>query len=146
MTQHKTHSRDHAVPFHIEQRRLYRGGDLLHHEVGFGVVGVAEPTSVVVASDSYRDPVIVERLDRGSVELPDDLLDALAIRCFKLMSGEIIEQGGESGWWTLADVSHLVRRTFPQADAERILRELSRHAQPGLTVRSTCLVADDDAI
>ncbi len=135
-----------SIPFHIEQRRLYRGSDLNEHELGFGVVGVEKPARVVIASSNYRDAVIIERLGRGVLELPDHLIDALAIRSYKLMSGEIVAQDGDSGWWTISDVSRWVRHGFPKADAEQILKELSRHVQPGMTVRSTCPVADDDAI
>ncbi len=135
-----------AIPFHIEMRRLYRGGECLEHELSFGVVGVEKPASVVVASDNYADPVITERLGRGGLELADRVLDALAVRSFRLMSGKIIEHDGDSGWWTIADVSRWVRHGFSRDDAGRILKELSRHVQPGMTVRSTCLVADDDAI
>lgn len=135
-----------AIPFHIEQRRLYRGGDAIHHEISFGVVGVEKPATVVIASDNYRSPVILERLGRGGCELPDQLIDDLAVKCFKLMSDLIIEQGGESGWWTHADISPWVRHQFGQEGGERILNELARQVQPGTKVRSTCLVADDDAI
>ncbi len=135
-----------AIPFHIEMRRLYRGGERLEHELSFGVVGVEKPASVIVASDNYADPVITERIGRGGLELGDRVLDALAVKCFRLMSGKIIEHDGDSGWWTIADVSRWVQHGFSRADAAQILKELSRHVQPGMTVRSTCLVADDDAI
>ncbi len=135
-----------TIPFHIEMCRLYRGSERLEHELSFGVVGIEKPASVIVASDNYGDPVITERLGRGGLELADRVLDALAVKCFRLMSGLISEQDGDSGWWTIADVSRWVRHEFSGADAEQILKELSRHVQPGLTVRSTCLVADDDAI
>ena len=134
------------IPFHIEMRRLYRGGERLEHELSFGVAGVEKPASVIVASDNYADPVISERLGRGGLELTDRVVDALAVKCFCLMSGVIIEHDGDSGWWTIADVSRWVRHGISPVDAEQILKELSRHVQPGLTVRSTCLVADDDAI
>ncbi len=135
-----------AIPFHIEMRRLYRGGDRLDHELSFGVVGVEKPASVIVVSDNYSDPVITERRGRGGLELGDRDVDALAVKCFRLMSGKIIEHDGDSGWWTIADVSRWVRHGFSRPDAEQILKELSRHVQPGMTVRSSCLVADDDAI
>jgi hypothetical protein len=135
-----------TIPFHIEMRRLYRGGDRVEHELSFGVVGVEKPASVIVASDNYADPVITERCGRGGLELSDRVVDTLAVKCFRLMSGLIIEHDGDSGWWTIADVSRWVRHGFSGADAEQILKELSRHVQPGMTVRSTCLVADDDAI
>ena len=134
------------VPFHVEMRRLYRDPDTFHHELSFGVVGVEEPAVVILASDCYREPVIVERLGRGGLELRDRLIDSLAIHCFRLLSDLIIDHGGESGWWTLPDATTWVRQGFPQADAEKILLELSRHVEPGFTVRSACLVADDDAI
>ncbi len=134
------------IPFHIEMRRLYRGGEWLEHELSFGVVGVEKPASVIVASDNYADPVITERLGRGGLELADPIVDALAVKCFRLMSGKIIEHDGDSGWWTIADVRCWVRHGFSCDDAGRILKELSRHVQPGMSVRSSCLVADDDAI
>ncbi len=135
-----------AIPFHIEMRPLYRGGERLEHELSFGVVGIDKPASVIVASDNYADPAITERLGRGGLELADSVVDALAVKCFRLMSGMIIDYDGESGWWTIADVSRWVRHAFSRVDAEQILKELSRHVTPGMTVRSTCLVADDDAI
>ena len=134
-----------AIQFHIEMRRLYRG-ERLEHELSFGVVGVERPASVIVTSDNYADPVINERLGRGGLELADSVVDALAVKCFHLMSGKIIEHDGDSGWWTIADVSRWVRHGFSRVDAEQILKELSRHVQPGLAVCSTCFVADDDAI
>ena len=135
------------IPFHIEMRCLYRPGDRFNHEVKFGVVGVSEPTTVVISSDYYGKPITIEeRIQRGVVDLPSRLLDLLAIKCFRLMASAIIEHGGESGWWTLADISLWVRRGCESADAEQILRELSRHTSPEWIVRSTCLVADDDAI
>jgi hypothetical protein len=135
-----------TIPLHIEQRRLYRDDDLLHHEVSFGVVGVEKPAAVVIASELYESPVIIERRSRGVLDLPDRLIDDLAVAFFRLMSGVIIEHGGESGWWTLPDVGDFIRSHFAPADAEQIARELSRHVQPGWIVRNTCLVADDDAI
>ncbi len=134
------------IPFHIDMRRLCRGSGRLEHELSFGVVGVEKPASVIVASENYADPVITERLGRGGLELADRVVDALAVKCFRLMSGLIVGQDGDSGWWTIADVSRWVRHEFSRADAEQILKELSRHVTPGMTVRSTCLVADDDAI
>ncbi len=74
------------------------------------------------------------------------MIDGLTLACFRLMSGVIIEQGGDSGWWTIPDISDFIRNQFPPADAERITRELSRHVQPELIVRNVCLVADDDTI
>ena len=135
-----------GIPFHIQMRRLYRGGEGWEHELSFGPVGVVEPAIVVIASNGYDEPAIAERLGRGVLELPDRLVDALAIQCYRLMSFAIIEQNGESGWWTLANASPWLRREFVPADAERILKELSRHVTPGVTVRSVCRVADDDAI
>ena len=134
------------ISFHIEMRRLYRGHDQLEHELKFGVIGVEKPAAVLIASDGYENPVIIERLSRGGLELPLPLIDALAVSCFRLLGGLIVERGGESGWWTLRDVGPLIRLTCAECDAERILNELALQVRPGPEVRSVCLVADDDAI
>jgi len=135
-----------TIPFYIEMRHLYRGGDRTEHELSFGPIGVAEPTVVVVSSDLYVDPTIDERIKRGVLGLSDRLLDLMAIRCFRLMASLIIEHGGDSGWWKVADISAWIRRAFQSDDAEQILHEFVRHVPSGLRVKSVCLVADDDAI
>jgi hypothetical protein len=135
-----------AIPFHIEARHLYRNSDLTEHEVGFGVVGVEKPARVVIASDVYRNPKVIERLSRGGFEFPQRLIDALAIKCFKRMAGMIREQGGDSGWCTVSDISGWVRSQFDHPDDEQILNELSLHVIPGVMAENVCLVADDDAI
>ena len=134
------------IPFHIEIRHLYRNRDQVEHELKFRVVGVEKPAAVLIASEDHENPVVIERLSRGGLELPLRLIDAFAISCFRLLGGLIVEQGGESGWWTLRDARAWVRQTFAEGDAERILNELALHVRPGLEVRSVCLVADDDAI
>jgi hypothetical protein len=134
------------VPFHIEIRRLYDHDDGITNEVGFGVVGVDQPTVVNIVNDEDSDPRIVARLSRGNLELPDSLLDLLAINCFWLLHGMIVEQDGQSGWWTLSDATQWIRKTLPVVDADQILNELSRHVKSVTKVQSTCLVADDDAI
>jgi hypothetical protein len=139
---------DSPIPFHIEVRRLYgseQRDDIIEHELGFGVVGIDRPTRMVITSDFYRSPVITEHRDRGQLELPDHLVDSMAIKCFKLMVSEIVSRDGESGWWTMRDVSRWIRRQFAE-NGEQILTELSRHVTPGWEVRDVCLVADDDAI
>jgi len=134
------------IPFHVEMRRLYRNNAALHHQVSFGVVGVDKPAAVVVASRGFQSPVIVERVGRGGLRLPDRLIESLAMHCYSLLSELIIDHGGESGWRTFANARTWVRQGFSPADAKLILMELSRHVRPELTVRSACLVADDDAI
>lgn len=118
---------------------------IIEHDLGFGVIGIDRPTRLIITSDFYSTPVITEYRDRGQLNLPEHLMDALALKCFKLMSYEICSRDGESGWWTMRDVSPWIRHQFPQ-NGEQILAELSHHVTPGWEVRDVCLVADDDAI
>lgn len=135
-----------SIPFHIEMRRLYREGDNYQHDLAFGVVGIDEPARVVVISDAYADPQITERLAKGVLDLPDTLIDALAIKCFLLMADLIVDQGGESGWWTIPDITTFVRKQFTVDDCDRIVGALNRLAPSDVTVNNVCLVADNDAI
>jgi len=127
-------------------RRLYRATERYEHEVKFGVVGVDRPAAVVVEHDLLSDPEIAERNGRGGLDLPDNLFDDLAIKCFELMGEQIYTEGGDSGWWSIPDITKWITNQFPAAEAQHLLAELSRHVTPSLEVRGACLVADDDAI
>jgi hypothetical protein len=135
-----------AIPFRIELRHLYRGAMETEHALKFGVVGAAEPAVVIIASDLYRYPHIVEHIAGGQIELSDELFCALACKCFTLIASAIIEQSGESGWWNLSDISRFIHKQFRPEEARTVIDALSAHVQEGLTVQDTYLVADDDAI
>ncbi|HEX8339993.1 MAG TPA: hypothetical protein VF624_03705 [Tepidisphaeraceae bacterium] len=135
-----------TIPFRIELRRLYRGSDDLEHDLQFGVVGTDEPVHLVIASDLWDRPHIIERHSRGGLELCDRLVDRLAIKCFKLMASTIIDQGGDSGWWTIADVTGFVSGQLNVSDGDQVLTALSRQVREGFAVEDVSLVADEDAI
>ncbi len=65
------HARE--IPFRIEQRPVYLGDGVLHHEVSFGVVGMTDPVSVVVSSLNYERPMIATRNGNGMLELPSHI-------------------------------------------------------------------------
>ncbi|MGB7157392.1 MAG: hypothetical protein WBD40_04965 [Tepidisphaeraceae bacterium] len=135
------------IPFHIEMRcRGRQEDDHVEHELKFGVVGVDEPVAVSVVSEGYLRPVISARGSRGGLRLNDALLDVLALSCFTLMAGLLLEQDGKSGSWTIADVTKLIRKQFQESEARRILCELSRQVRDRQHVRNVCLVSDDDNI
>jgi hypothetical protein len=134
------------VPVHIELRRLYRGADQFEHELAFNAVGATKPARVVVRSDLFSKPEIIEHLDGGGIALDGPLLDRLALKCFALLAGLISEHDGESGWWTFPDFSRFVGDQFDLEVAELILVALTVHVDPDIEVRSACLVADDDAV
>src|SRR5262249_13792581 len=124
------------ISFHIEARRRYVVRDVREHEISFGVVGVDKPAITVITHEGGREVKIVDRVERGTLDLPDALLDSLAINCFCLIYDMIVEHDGQSGWWTVSDITPLIRKTIPEPGADRVLKELSRHVKPGMKVQS----------
>src|SRR4051812_16133562 len=106
-----------VIPFHSELRSVTDDGvNGWMHEVKFGVVGVSAPCAVVIASQGFSEPVIHRRLCRGGLDLPDRLVDALAIACFRLLATYVVEQGGTCAAWTARDVRSWVRLHWPVAE------------------------------
>src|SRR4051812_3987071 len=104
------------IPFHV--RMVGNGGnadDSATHQVEFNVVGVTSPASVKITNGMYTNPVITARHGRGGLDLTDRLMDALAIKCFKVVAGFIIDQDGQSGSWTAKDITKWLRRQFMPA-------------------------------
>lgn len=135
------------VPFHVRMVLISRNeDDSATHKVKFNVVGVPSPASVTITSGMYTNPVITARHGRGGLDLPDRLMDALAIKCFSVVAGFIIDQDGQSGSWTAKDITKWLRRQFMPADADQIIRELSRHVTPGIDVQNMSVVSDDDNV
>ena len=132
------------IPFHIELRRLFRGGESREDSLKLGVVGVEKPAAFIIASDLYSRPRIVQHDSHGDLNLHDDLIDALAIHCFNLMASAISDGDGESGWWTIPDISTFIRIHFSYKEAAEITTELARHASDGPPVTSVCMVVNDD--
>jgi hypothetical protein len=135
-----------SIPFHVRLVRHERIEDRLRHSLEFGVVGVKKPAAVMIGSDFYRSPVVEERLDRGGIDLSDRLMDALAVACFRVVVGFVIDGDGECGTWTARDITRWVRRHFTADDAAQILRALSLHVTPGLVVQDCVVVGDDDVV
>ena len=136
-----------AIPLHIEIRpRGCRDGNQVEHELHFGVVGANNPATVNVVSEGYLRPIISARGSRGGLRLRDELFDALALKCFRLMAGLLLDEGGKSGWWTIADVTNYIRKQFAKSEATEVLRELSRYVKDRQSVQDVCLVADDNSI
>jgi len=136
-----------SIPLHVEMRLLDRDeDDLGDHRVEFGVAGVDAPAGVVISSEMYGNPVIKERIRRGGIDLPDRLLDSLAIACFRVVGSFIVEHDGNSGSWTAVDVTRWIRHHWANDDADQIIRELSRRVTAALDVRDVIVVADDDTI
>jgi len=146
MRTNKSLSVETALPIHVRLVRRDRVDDQVRHSVEFGVVGVKKPAKVIIGSDMFRDPQIEERLERGGIDLPDRLMDVLAIGCFRVVAGFVIDEDGECGTWTAADISRWLRRHFMPDDAEQIKRELTRHMLPGLVVTDQVVVGDDDVV
>ena len=135
------------IPLHIEMRRASADdGDHVEHDLTFGIVGADEPAAVSVLSERYLCPVIVARDSHGGLRLCDQSFDTLALTCFRLMAGLLLQEDGESGWWTIADVTKLIRKAFRKSEATEVIRELFRHVNDGPRVRDVCLVADDNSI
>ncbi|CAN5532695.1 hypothetical protein BH09PLA1_BH09PLA1_18380 [soil metagenome] len=120
--------------------------DAMQHLVEFNVVGSEAPAVVVIASEMYGNPVITARVQRGGLDLPDRLMDSLAIKCFGVVAGFIIDLDGQCGSWTARDVTRWIRRQFGQADADYIIGELSRHVTLGIAVTDMSVVSDDDNV
>lgn len=136
-----------AISLHIVMRiNGPRDNGQVEHELHFGVVGADNPATVNVVSEGYLRPIISARGSRGGLRLRDELFDAFALKCFRLMAGLLLDEGGKSGWWTIPDVTNFVRNQFAISEAMEVLRELSRHVKEGQIVRNVCLVADDDSI
>jgi hypothetical protein len=134
------------IPFHVELRRLPHDGDRARHRLRFGVVGVDQPASVIFENDLFTDPVIIERESDGGIELPDLYFDILAKKSFNLMAGLIAEQDGESGWWTIRDVTSAIQHGIDSADAGQIIQSLiARISAKHSVEKSVCMVVDDDA-
>ena len=134
------------IPFHIELRKLYRHAERDEHELKFGVVGVDKPAAVIVSSDRFDHPEIIERRGNGDIAIDAFLFDAFALKCYRLMAGEIIDLDGDSGRWSIPDLSTFIQKQFAEGEAERLIKRLSRQVTEGLTVANVCTVADDDAI
>src|SRR6185436_10497065 len=82
---------DGAIPWHV--RVVYHGrdeNDIGEHLVEFNVVGMDGPAAVVIQSEMYTKPVIKERRQRGGLDLPDRLMDDLAIKSFRIVTSSII--------------------------------------------------------
>ncbi|CAN5530342.1 hypothetical protein BH09PLA1_BH09PLA1_25160 [soil metagenome] len=135
-----------TIPFHVRLVRRDRIEDHLRHSLEFGVVGVNTPATVMIGSDFYCSPVVEERPDRGGIDLPDRLIDALALACYRLIVAYVTQACGECGTWTEADITPWIRKRFASEDAEQILRALSVHVTPGWEVRTTVVVGDDDVV
>lgn len=135
------------IPLHVRLVRLYPSPeDRLLHQLEFGVVGVPAPAKVTVSSDLYSSPVIETRECRGEIELPDRLMDDLAIKCFGVITGFVTDYDGESGTWTARDITAWLRRQFAPADAEQIERALRLQVDADWIVRDQVVVSDDDAV
>jgi hypothetical protein len=107
---------------------------------------VDEPAAVIVSSDRFDSPEIIERLDDGGIAVDASLFDAFALKCYRLMAGEIIDLDGDSGRWSIPDLSAFIQKQFTEGEAERLIELLSRQVTEGLTVANVCTVADDDVI
>jgi len=134
------------IPIHVRLVKHDRIDDRVRHTLEFGVVGVKKPAKVIIKSDMFRDPAIDERLENGGIDLPDRLMDVLAIGCFRVVAGFVIDEGGECGTWTAADITRWLRRQFAPEDAEQIAQALSLHVTPNLVVRDQVVVGDDDVV
>ncbi len=135
-----------SVPFHVRLVCRERIDDRLRHCLEFGVVGATKPAAVIIGSDFYRSPIVEERLDRAGIDLPDQLMDALAIGCFRLLAAYVIDCDGECGTWTSEDVTRWLRRLFSPDDADQIVKALSPHVTRGLVVENCVVVGDDDVV
>lgn len=136
-----------AISLHIVMRISGpREDGQVEHELHFGVVGADNPATVNVVSEGYLRPIISARGSRGGLRLRDELFDALALKCFRLMAGLLLDEGGKSGWWTIADVTKFIRNQFANSEATEVLRELSRYVKDRQSEQDVCLVADDNSI
>lgn len=134
------------VPFYVRLVRRDQVEDRLRHSLEFGVLGVTKPAAVIIGSDLYRSPAVEERLDRGGIDLSDRLMDALAIGCFRVIAGYVIDGDGQCGTWTAADITRWLRRHFVADDAEQIVKALSLLVTPGMVVQDCVVVGDDDVV
>ena len=134
------------VPFHVRLVCNAHEGDRLYHRLEFGVVGTDFPAKVIVSSDMYSSPVIEDRESRGGIELPDRLMDLLALACFKVVAGFIMDYDGECATWTSKDITHWIRTQFTAEDADQICRALSLQVTPGVAAENEVVVGDDDIV
>jgi len=94
----------------------------------------------------YSDPVVERRVGHGGIALPSDVIDALAIMCFRFLAGRILDMDGECGTWTTGNISPWITRNFHPVTAHRMLDGLGSHVKEGLTAPERIVVGDDDVV
>jgi hypothetical protein len=136
----------HEIPLRVRLVPIWNGSDQHQHSLEFGVVGVNAPAKVIVRSDLFRHPAIEQRIERGGIDLPDRLMDLLAIGCFKIIAGFVIDHGGECGTWTAKDITKWLRTHFTEIDATQIIDALALQVLPEGIVTDQVVVGDDDVV
>src|SRR5438132_3849590 len=113
------------VPLHMKIERLaHHDDDRLEHEVRIGVVGVEEPLTVVIESDFYAWPRIMDYQTYGGIDLPLKLLNYFVFRCYELLLTTMGDT--EIGEETMPDATRWIEVQFLTFEAETILAELRR--------------------
>lgn len=134
------------IPFHMRLTLRSRIDDHLLHLLEFGVVGVRNPSKLLIGSEMFSDAFVERRIAHAGIALPSNLIDALALRCFTRLSNTMIELGGTCATWTMANIAPWLAREFDAELARQFVETLSDHVTPGLIAQDECVVGDDDVV